>query len=836
MKSVSLSLLILIALTYSIGIFDFSFQPVQGSYDISSNAEPKLSEKEIYYKHVVQPILNNRCAVCHSCNNAACQLNLTSYEGFLRGANKHHVYQFEEKASPLTRLGIDATDLVAWRGKKFFPVFDAKNPEGSLFTSMINMKTNSDSLPDETPEEARSCPSNQKELQTYLKEKPNAGMPFGLPMLDKDEKAKLGNWLSQGAQGPSWEKIQQAKLPSGNRLYRIRNWENFLNAQDLKQKLVSRYIYEHWFLAHLYFADEPTNFYSLVRSKTACTQGVDIISSRRPNDDPGSRFFYCFQKVTSQVVNKTHLPLEISTDKLQRFKNIFYLTDWQVKQLPSYDEKLSANPFIVFHDIPAKARYRFLLEDSQYHINTFIRGPVCFGNNALNSIDEQFFTLFINPESDFASRDPNFETEVSPYLFLPSYYNGSNAKMSGILGTYGDMVDKREDYRKAIAKKYKNDFPQGYSIKDLWNGDGHNDNAALTIFRHKDSATVLKGFRGDLSKTVYVLDYPLFERLVYNLVVNYDVYGNLTHQAISRIYMDFIRMEAEENYLLFMPPGKEHRKKIRKYWYRGVFAHLKMKFWYKHHNIDAPTQMTYDNPYRSQAEFVEQVAFNYLNPQVRGPVDLINWKRIIPRLSDVSWQQSQLSKAEINYANEFKRIASVKAREKIFPVYFPDLAFVLVQAPNNQSKAFTIVHHREHYSLAFITNEDGRRDPENDSLSIFPGYVGSFPNLFFSVTESELSEFVTTIENIRTQADYEQFKLRWGIARTNKDFWKFSDWFYYNAQAMNPSDAGLFDLTRYDNNVPERKVNKYIKEVIEDAVNEDDEDRDYRHQSGRRGK
>ena len=829
MKNVSLALLILIAFTYSIGLYDFSVQSVQGSYDLSSKAEPQLTEKEVYYKHVVQPILNTRCAVCHSCNNAACQLNLTSYEGFLRGANKHHVYDFQDVASPLTRLGIDAKNLSSWRDKKFFPIFDPKNPEASLISTMINMKTSSDRLPDETPEEARSCPSNAGEMQAYLKEKPNAGMPFGLPMLEGKEKDRLISWLSNGAQGPSWESLQQEKIPTGNRVYKIRNWEKFLNGQDLKQKLVSRYIFEHWFLAHLYFADEPTSFYSLVRSKSECSQGVDVISSRRPNDDPGSRFYYCFLKVTAEVVNKTHLPLEISTEKLTRFKNLFYMTDWNVATLPSYDEKVSANPFIVFHDIPAKARYRFLLEDAQYHINTFIRGPVCFGNNALNSIDEQFYTLFINPESDFASADANFETEVSPYLFLPSYYNGSNAKLSNILGTYGDMVDKREDYRKLIAKKYKKDFPDGYGIHDLWDGDGTNDNAALTIFRHKDSATVLKGFRGDLSKTVYVLDYPLFERLVYNLAVNYDVYGNLAHQAISRIYMDFIRMEAEENYLLFMPPGKEHRKQLRKHWYRGVFAHLKMKFWYKHHNIDAPTKMRYVNPLRAQSEFVEQVAFNYLSSQVRGPIDLINWKQFNAPLTDLKWQQSQITPAEQRHNLHFRRIASVKAQDNIFPVYFPDLAFVKVLSANGPDKAYTIVHHREHYSLAFITNEDGRRDPKNDSLSIFPGYVGSFPNLFLTVHENDLSEFITQIQNIQTQANYNDFKQRWGISRTSKDFWQYSDWFYYNAQHINPSDAGLFDLTRYDNNVPERKVNKYIKAVTEDAVNEDDEDRDNRN-------
>jgi hypothetical protein len=46
----------------------------------------------ISYERQVQPILNQRCIVCHSCNDAPCQLNLTSYEGLDRGANPELVY------------------------------------------------------------------------------------------------------------------------------------------------------------------------------------------------------------------------------------------------------------------------------------------------------------------------------------------------------------------------------------------------------------------------------------------------------------------------------------------------------------------------------------------------------------------------------------------------------------------------------------------------------------------------------------------------------------------------------------------------------------------------
>ena len=54
----------------------------------------------------------------------------------------------------------------------------------------------------------------------------------------------------------------------------------------------------------------------------------------------------------------------------------------------------------------------------------------------------------------------------------------------------------------------------GYTLDDIWDGDGRNPNALLTVFRHFDSAVVMKGAAGDLPKTLFVLDYPLLERLV----------------------------------------------------------------------------------------------------------------------------------------------------------------------------------------------------------------------------------------------------------------------------------------------------------------------------------
>jgi len=107
----------------------------------------------------------------------------------------------------------------------------------------------------------------------------------------------------------------------------------------------------------------------------------------------------------------------------------------------------------------------------------------------------------------------------------------------------------------------------------IWDGDGDNDNAALTVFRHNDSASVVKGLVGQVPKTAWVIGYSLLERIHYLLVAGFDVYGNAAHQLETRRYMDFLRMEGEYNFLVFMPDYK--RVELRNFWYREASPDVK---------------------------------------------------------------------------------------------------------------------------------------------------------------------------------------------------------------------------------------------------------------------
>ena len=95
-------------------------------------------------------------------------------------------------------------------------------------------------------------------------------------------------------------------------------------------------------------------------------------------------------------------------------------------------------------------------------------------------------------------------------------------------------------------------------------GDGTNRNAGLTVFRHFDSATVVQGFVGGSPETAWIVGYPLLERIHYLLVAGYDVYGRVGHQLTTRLYMDFLRMEGESNFLALLPMAS--RDGVRDQW------------------------------------------------------------------------------------------------------------------------------------------------------------------------------------------------------------------------------------------------------------------------------
>jgi hypothetical protein len=130
------------------------------------------------------------------------------------------------------------------------------------------------------------------------------------------------------------------------------------------------------------------------------------------------------------------------------------------------------------------------LYGAYFFIEGFIKGPVCRGQIALNVIKDRVWVVFTDPDVDLASSRPEFLEEMSDDLGLPAV----KSDMLKVLAVWRDYARRQNLYNNAreanIAKSVDGIEDLNADMRYIWDGDGHNPNAALTIYRHFDSASV----------------------------------------------------------------------------------------------------------------------------------------------------------------------------------------------------------------------------------------------------------------------------------------------------------------------------------------------------------
>ncbi len=748
-------------------------------------SESNFQKNQSYYTQHVQPIFDQKCAACHSCFNSPCQLNLSSYEGATRGANQISIYEFPKiKDRNPTRLYIDAYNTKQWRKKGFYSVLDRSDGK-SLMETMINDLPGIESQLQKKyhSENSRVCiPDASKEsLQTYKAANPAGRMPFGLPKLSPQEKKVISNWIDLGAPGPQTHELEESLIAQSGLSDEIKKWEDLFNSKGMKARLSSRYIYEHLFLASIYFESQPEVFFRITRSKTPSGPFIEV-STSFPFGDPEGEFTYRLRPITNTVMHKYHIPFPLNDHKLQKWNQSFYQAKWKSipKKMPPYG-RAGANPFKTFKDIPAKARYQFMLDEAGYHVMTFIKGPVCNGQTALNVINDHFWVLFIDPDKDVLSNHQSTYNQVANTTMLPSQ----------VEPTLKPFIGFRKKYWKSVQEKFNYMRKESLSEQWLWQGleknnkkNERNTSALLTVYRHFNSAKVLRGLQGRMPKTIWVLDYHIFESIYYNLTASYNVFGPLMHQLHSRLYMEISRIASEDLFLSFLP--KETRIPLRNKWseqvprnkesiYKRIFDFVteeteeKMKFAYSYQGEKLKSTIKLDTKDPKQ-DFVDKVVSKYYSPRQINP-------RGYPSVP-----------AELQVIESFSSHKISK---------FPDAMLLRVTRESGNDDVYTIIRNKDHYNVSMMFFEQDRRRESGDTIDIVAGAATSYPNLYLVVPYDRLPDFSRNL--IQTHSAKKVFSIleKYSISRSHIDFWKHHKWF--SEHTLNPltNERGLLDLNRY---------------------------------------
>ncbi len=413
-----------------------------------------------------------------------------------------------------------------------------------------------------------------------------------------------------------------------------------------------------------------------------------------------------------------------------------------------------------------------MLDEARFTIMGFIKGPVCRGQIALNVIEDQFWVVFVDPDNKIMNEDAHFYSKESDNLRLPSS-EGSVARLLTPWLRYSKLEDKylaaKGAYMKIALTR-----PADITLDIIWDGDGENTNAALTIFRHFDSATVLKGFVGDVPKTAWLIEYPLLERIHYLLVAGFDIYGNAGHQLNSRLDMDFLRMEGEFNFLTLLP--KNVRVPERDFWYRGASQNVKEYVYGKRISFDVDSGI----PFKSDDPKAE--LFDLLRRHL-GPA--------LDESRDIGFGEDAFVTEELG------RLAAIQGGSLS---WLPESGFLTITGmPRGSDAHFTLLRNSGHSNVAHLLAEKQQLLPEENTLTVALGLVGAYPNAFYRVDRKQLPDLVTAIGTLGSEADYAALLDRFGVRRSDPAFWEHSDDLFAAFETLSPVEAGRFDYNRLEN-------------------------------------
>ena len=272
---------------------------------------------------------------------------------------------------------------------------------------------------------------------------------------------------------------------------------------------------------------------------------------------------------------------------------------------------------------------------------------------------------------------------------------------------------------------------------------------------------------------MWVIGYPLLERIHYLLVSNYDVYGNVGHQLNSRLYMDFLRMEAEFNFIVFLPQAD--REATRDRWYRGDSL--------------ATRQQVYGGP---ATTLPVESGVRYRTNDTRREL----MEQMGARLAPVLNKRHALDQvADPALRTALRELASVRGASL---QWLPEMTVIVVESPGAAPATFTLLHDTAHSSVSHLLERRQLR-PDEDGLTVAPGVVGSYPNAFWRVRSTELPALAAAIRKLDSPAGYAAIVDRWGVRRSSTAFWPLSDEVHARYAREQAIEAGVLDYNRLEN-------------------------------------
>jgi hypothetical protein len=262
----------------------------------------------------------------------------------------------------------------------------------------------------------------------------------------------------------------------------------------------------------------------------------------------------------------------------------------------------------------------------------------------------------------------------------------------------------------------------------------------------------------------------------YLLLAGFDIYGNLGHQLTTRLYMDFLRMEGELDFLALLPV--KDRQAVLDHWYRG--------------RNEPQTRYLAD----ANAYFPRETGMRYRGSDTLGELYAAVRGYVAPvRPPALDWKGDLApSAAEIAQLQRLSAVRGLPAAQ------MPELSLLLLRRPDGTVRVASLVRNSAHSNVAQIFDEDARRLPDEDTLQAVAGVAGAYPNALFAVAPEQLADFVDAVGGLADPAGLTALTDRFGVRRTDRRFWPLSDALHAEWRRRAPGEAAILDYSRLENN------------------------------------
>ena len=266
-------------------------------------------------------------------------------------------------------------------------------------------------------------------------------------------------------------------------------------------------------------------------------------------------------------------------------------------------------------------------------------------------------------------------------------------------------------------------------------------------------------------------------RVLLLLVAGFDVYGTTGEQLNTRLYMDFMRMEGEFNFIALLPENS--RQKVRDYWYRDADDSVREYVYGSRISLDRQTDIRYttDDP---RVELMQML------------------RRKLTPVLDTRHDPSGVTDPGLR--RDLEQLATIHGDAV---AWLPEVSFLSV-VPSSGAAAdatgvVSLLKDTAHTNVASMFGEAKRLIPAEDQLSVARGFIGAYPNAFFQVLRPDLPAFTAAVASLQSEVDYRALVARFGIERTSAGFWPNSDALARAYPQLEPIDAGIFDYGRLEN-------------------------------------